>query len=378
MNKDFIFAVASLIGAIVGLGIFGIPYVAARAGFFIGVGYIVGISAVMTLLHLMIGEIVERTKETHRLTGYIGKYLGAQWKKHTGIAIILSAYAALLAYIIVGGKFLSLLFPNILTPFLWGLIFWIILSALVLAGIRTIAKIELIMASLLILFVFMLLGWGRGSIQLQNFSGFHVSDFFLPYGVVLFAIDGSFAIPEIRAFFSQDGSRYKRAILAGTLISALLFLLFAFAVVGISGDTTSKESLEGLIPFVGGGITTFGALFGILAIASSYLLIGVNIKNTLTYDWRMNSYFAGILATLAPITLFFMGAQDFTGIISFSATIFWAIMGVIIVLVYKKALRFGDRKPGYALHVPKLVLWGLMVLLALAGVYEIIYQLANF
>ena len=109
MTKNFLFAVATLIGAIVGLGIFGIPYTAAKAGFFVGLFHIIALGIVMLFLHLIYGEIVERGKGRHRLTGDVEKYFGKAWKKIVGIVIIFSVYSALLAYIIVGGKFLALL-----------------------------------------------------------------------------------------------------------------------------------------------------------------------------------------------------------------------------------------------------------------------------
>ena len=71
--KNFVLATTTLVGAIVGLGIFGIPYTAARAGFFIVVIYIVILGIVALLIQLLYGEIVERTEGKHRLTGYTEK-----------------------------------------------------------------------------------------------------------------------------------------------------------------------------------------------------------------------------------------------------------------------------------------------------------------
>jgi len=40
-NKRVYFAVSSLVGTIVGAGIFGIPYVLIKAGFFVGIFYLI-------------------------------------------------------------------------------------------------------------------------------------------------------------------------------------------------------------------------------------------------------------------------------------------------------------------------------------------------
>lgn len=373
MTKNFVLAISTLVGAIVGLGMFGIPYTASRAGFFVGIGYILSLGIVMLLIHLIYGEVIERTKERHRLTGYVEKYLGKKWKKFAGIAIILGVYITLLAYIIVGGKFLALLFPGILDPFTLGIIFWFVLSVAVWRGMRTIAAVELGMTAFLILFVVILFVWGVGDIELQNFSAPNLSDIFLPYGVVLFALSGIFAISEIRELLKMDGKRYKQLIVWGSLIPVVIYLIFTVLVVGISGTGTSEEALHGLVAHLGAGITRLGAVFGIFAIATSYLVIGSNLKHTFEYDWHMKRIFSALSATFIPVILFILGLQKFIQVISFSGAIFGAIMGIFVVLIYQKAILSGDKEPGYVLNVPKFVLWGLVALFALGGVYEIIY-----
>lgn len=372
MSKNFVFAVATLVGAIVGLGMFGIPYTASKAGFFVGIGYIVILGFVTLLLHLMYGEIVERDKGKHRLTGCIEEYFGKRWKKISGVVIIFSIYAALLAYIIVGGEFLALLFTGSGSPFAFGIIFWLVLSIGILLGIRMISEIELLMTSFMVFFVFVLFIWGSQDIDISNFSAFDAGDIFLPYGVVLFALSGVFAIPEIRELLKINGSRYKQVIIWGSFIPIIIYILFTVLVVGISGSETSKEALGGLVPYLGAGIMRFGAIFGIFAIATSYLVLGINLKHTLEYDWHIGRRISAMLITIVPIVLFIGGIQQFLEIISFSGAVFGAIIAIAIVLIYRKAIRFGHRKPGYALNIPNYVQWGLIVLFALGGVYEII------
>lgn len=373
MNRNFLFAVATLVGAIVGLGMFGIPYTVSRAGFFVGLGYIVILGIVALLTHLIYGEVVERTEGKHRLTGYTEKYLGRRWKKVVGLGIILSIYAALLAYIIVGGKFLSLLFPGFASPLILGLIFWLVLSIGVWRGIRTIGGVELVMTALLLLFVVVLFIWGAGDIRFDNFPSFNFSNLFLPYGVVLFAFAGSLAIPEIRELIKIDGGQYKRVIIFGSLIPMAVYLLFTILVVGVSGEETSQEALQGLVGYLGSGIIRAGAVFGILALATSYLVLGLNLKHTFEYDWRLPGGVPGVLATFVPVLLFIAGFQQFIAVISISGAVFGAIIGVVILLIYQKAKKAGDRTPGYSLGIPKFIIYGLISLLTLGGVYEIIY-----
>ena len=372
MNKNYIFAVATLVGAIVGLGMFGIPYTASKAGFFVGVMYLVALGGIMTLVHLVIGEIVERTREKHRLTGYIEKYLGIGAKRVVGAIIIFAIYAALLAYIVVAGKFLELILGDFSNAIVMSLAFWAVMSLMVVRGIKIIGVAELAMAVLLILFTVIIFVMGARDVSGENLAGFNLASFFLPYGVIIFALDGSFAVPEIRELLKIDGKIYKRAIVAGTLIPFFIYLVFTFLVVGVSGDGTSEEAMAGLIPYLGAGVVGAGAIFGLLAVATSYLVLGVNLRHTFEYDWNIKGWLAGFVVVIVPALVFILGFQKFIEIISFSGAVLGAIIFVFTLLVYLKAQKHGDKKPGYALNLPKFVVYSIGVLFALGGVYEII------
>lgn len=370
--KNFVFAVATLVGAIVGLGMFGIPYAVSKTGFFVGMAYLVVLGGVMMLVHLVIGEIVERTKSRHRLTGYIEKYLGASAKKAVGGIIVFALLAALLAYIIVAGKFLALVLPDGASPFVLSLFFWGFMSIAVLRGIKTIGAIELLMTALLVLLIGILFLLGADKIDPKNFSGFHMSDFFLPYGVIIFALDGSVAIPEIREILKLEGKMYKRAIILGSFIPICIYVVFTALVLGVSGSSASEEALQGLANSLGPTITLFGAIFGLLAIATSYLVLGSNLKHTLEYDWKVSKTISRLLVAAAPIIIFIFGIHTFIEIIAFSGAVFGAIIFIFTLLVYQKAQKHGDKKPGYALRLPRFAVWALIALFVLGGVYEII------
>lgn len=373
MTTPHLTALATLIGAIIGLGMFAIPYTALKVGFLVGIGYIVVLGIVMLLIHLMYGEVVERTNGTHGLPGYAEKYFGKRMKRLASLSVIFSVYTALLAYIIVGGKFLALALPNVTDPFIWSLVFWLALSLCVWRGTRAIGWVELFMSALLIVFVFVLFIWGVGDIRIQNFSLIHFRDLFFPYGVVLFALSGILVIPEIRALLGSDGAKYKKTILWGSLTPIFVYVIFTVVVVGVSGGDTSQEALLGLVPYLGSGFVRFGALFGIFAVATSYLALGLSLKDTFAYDWRMRSDAAAFLAMLVPILLFIGGAQQFITVLAVSGAVLGATIGVIVALLYQRAKKVGERSPAYALRLPKVLVGGLICLLGLGGIYEIIY-----
>ncbi len=361
-----------LVGAIIGVGIFGIPYVSSRAGFWVGEGYIVGLFFLVLLLHLCFAEIVERTQGSHRIVGYAGKYCGKKLKYVTFFLAFVGGYMALLLYIVAAGKFLNILTFNEIPATYGSILFWILGTYALWRGLRFIATGEFFMAAFFLLAIGVVVGRGIPLVHALNFTPFNFSQIFLPYGVVLFALTGTFAIPEMRIIL-KDGKKYVWTIITGTAIPAIVYLLFNFAIVGMSGPHTSPEAIQGILPIVGEGVGWIAALAGFFAVSASFLAFSLDLKNTLAFDWRMHHIKATLVVALVPIFLFLLGFQQLIAIMSVAGAVFGAAMSVIILLVYLRAKRLGDRKPAFSLGLPAGVVYTVIAAMVIAGAYQIVY-----
>ena len=128
MNNSFLLALSTLIGTIVGAGIFGLPYVISKSGVIPGIFYFLLLGGSVMLLHLLFGEICLRTGEKHRLMGYASMYLGGWARTLAALATIAGSVGALLVYIIFGGDFLVIAaspFFHISSEFA-SFVFWIL------------------------------------------------------------------------------------------------------------------------------------------------------------------------------------------------------------------------------------------------------------
>lgn len=326
------------------------------------------------LLHLVYGEVVLRTKEKHRLPGYAGKYLGSWAKRLAVFAKSFGLLSALLAYIIVGAKFLGVLLPGLFSnQTISGLVFWLVLSLVVWRGIKTIAWMEFSMAVFLIALMAVIVFWGAPQINFANLVSRDLSKVVLPYGVILFALSGAGAVPEIKEILAK-GSKKKlfRVIVLGTLIPAFLYFVFALVVVGVSGKATTQEAIQGLAQFLGKNVAFLGALFGILAVSTSFLLWGINLKNTFVYDLKIKKALAVVLVLGIPILLFLFGIRSFVGVIGLAGVVIGAIQGTLILLMSRKAKKLGDRQPEYSLKLPSVLLYFLIVLFILGAASQIV------
>ena len=336
--KKSILAVFVLISTIVGVGMFGIPYTAAQSGFLIAAVFLCLLTAIMILLHLFYGEIVFKTKDKHRLPGYAGLYLGERMKKIIGAFVIFGFYGSLLVYIVVGGNFLRvILSPLIDLPFfVFNLLFFIIGATVVYFGLRIISRLDILMGLFLVLIVFLFLYFGLGHINSDNFKFINLKNVFMPYGVILYSLAGMAAIPEIRELFNRDKRPYKKAIFIGTLIPAILYFIFMMIIIGISGEKTSEEAIGGLTGILGNKIVLLGAIFGFFATITSFFTLGLSLKSSFHYDFKINKNLAWFLVCFVPIILFFLGLHNFVWVI----VLLGAVMGMVecssIVLIYGK------------------------------------------
>lgn len=375
MSKNFLYALSTLIGMIVGVGIFGIPYCFAQAGILVGFFYLLLIGGAILLIHLLYGEIVLRSDKDSRLVGYAERYLGSRGKKIITGIVIFEFYGALLAYLIAGGHFLNMIFGRFFggNDFFWLIIFFVLGSLAVLFGLKTVAFSEFFMTLFLLGIAFVIILKGAPRIDFANLSNINLAKFFLPYGVVLFSLTGGAAIPEMRQILRNQGQKLKKAIILGTAIPVVIYFLFALVIVGVTGSKTTENAIDGLVPFFGQWMAVLGAIFGFLAVMTSFLILGLNLRKIFQYDYKLNKFISWGLVCFVPLIAFLFGLNNFILIIGLVGAIAGGLDGIMIVLIYKKAKRLGDRQPEYSLRINRVFIYGLILLFGLGIIYQFIY-----
>jgi len=373
--KPFLFATAMLMTTIVGVGMFGLPYAASKSGFLIAAVFLVLLTFILTTLHLFYGEVVGRTKTEHRLVGYTDHYLGKRGKILVSLSVMVGFYGSLLVYIIIGGNFLNIVLSPIinLPSVVFNLIFFFIGTLAVYLGLRVISGLDLFMGLFLILIIFLFFFSGFNKIDINNLKTINWFKFFVPYGVILYSLAGMASVPEIRKIFhKEDRIYYKKAIIWGTLIPGILYFVFMVTVVGLTGVNTSPEAIEGLSGVLGGKIIYLGAIFGFLATITSFFALGLSLKETFLYDFKINKNLAWFLACFVPLILYFLGVYNFITIITVLGAIMGGIEGTAIVLIYYKAKKLGTETPDYDLKYPVILKYVMISIFMIGLLYTLI------
>lgn len=328
------------------------------------------------MLHLFFGEIVLSVSGKHRLVGYAQKCLGNWAKALISISVFVTMAGTLLAYIIIAGNFLKIILGSSLglSSTALSVLFAVILSFFIFRGIKLIARAELLMNVLFLLIIGLVLVIALPKLNPTNFTLFNLSGLFLPYGVVLFAFSAWSAIPAIADVLKtrEERKKYKKVIITGMILVFALYLVFSLAVVGVSGANTTQDALAGLVSVLGSKIIFLGALFGILSIASSFLILGNYFKNTLRYDHDLPCFLAASIACGIPLVLFVAGLRSFIASISLVGTLLGVLEGIVIVLMFMNIKNIKNREPEYSLKVPQIVLYLLIAVFVLGAVSQLI------
>lgn len=372
-DRKFLQAASVLIGTMVGAGIFGIPFAFSNAGLLIGGLWLVGITAMMTLFNLLFAELTLSTEGHHQISGYAKIWLGAWGRRLTTLVNVISIYGALLAYLIIFGEFSHNILAQYISadPELYAVIFAVGWSVLWLARVRTMAAIEsgliVIYTSVIALIAVM----GVPRMHLANLLTGERAFWFLPYGVLLFALSGMSAVPIQRTLLAGRERLMRPAIMWAMGLTAVLYAVFAVVVVGISGSGTSPESLAGLFGLLGTPVIIIGSALGLLTVSTSYIALGTALWENFTMDYHIRPLTAWALTLFPPLLFFWSGMRDFIDVIGLVGAVSGGLLGVVVLGSYVRARSARRRTPEFRVHVPGIVVWALMLVFIAGMFYEL-------
>ena len=371
-KKEILEAIATLVGTVIGAGIFAIPFVVAKSGFLTGMIDIVLIGIAVIIMNLYLGEISLRTKGFHQLTGYAQRYLGKTGKKLMMFAMIFGIYGALIAYMIGEGQALHTIF-NIWNPLIFSLIFFAVMAILIYIGLKAIKRSELFLVPIIIILTIIISIFAIKNLNIANLTSFNITKIFIPYGVILFAFLGTAAIPEMREILVKNEKQMKKSIIIGMLIPMIIYLIFAFVIVGVTGINTTDVATIGLGNMVGPIMILLGNIFVIFAMATSFLALALALKEMFDYDYKFSENLSWLITIIVPLIIFFL-IKDFAGfgkVIDVTGSVAGGLTGILVVLMAWQARKKGNRKPEFTISKSKLI----GIILTIVFILGILYQI---
>ena len=346
----FLKALSVFLGTVIGVGIFGLPFVTQKAGFFIISVYFLFMVLIAITIHFLFGKVVLGTNKNHRLPGYAEEYLGKKGKNISFLVISVGLFGALLAYLIIGGQFLNSFFNPYFggSPIFYTFLFFIAGSYFIFRGIKSISGVELLLLFILLSVITVFFAKSLPFINFDNFRAINLEYLTFPFGIVLFSLWGTAIVPEVKEILASSipeknkvWLNLKLVIAGGLILSVFIYLLFIFIVFGASGSNTSEEAISGMGKILGtnSGTIKLGFIFGVICCFTSFLTLALTLKKILWYDFGLSKNFSWFITCFFPLIFFLMGIQKFIEVISFTGALAVGSEGIIIVFLYRSFLK---------------------------------------
>jgi amino acid permease len=371
VDKKFWSAVFTLTGTVIGAGILGLPYVFAKSGFGIGIFWLLLLGLVMILTNLYFAEVCLRTKGNHQLFGYAKKYLGKFGSRVTFVIVIFGVYLALLAYLIGEGQSLSRFFTGSLDySFYFAIGFWVLMVLILRGGLRDLKKVESWGVIGIILVVIILAAWKAPHVQAGNLFYNNPVNFFVPFGVILFALSGFFSVPELRMGIKGKENSLWKAIIMGMLIPIVLYAVFSGVFIGVLGENVSEVAT-----------LSFGnilVLLGILTMLTSYVVLGFVLKDTFQYDLKYpkitSFFFTSGVPLLLYLVLNYYGRLSFVDTLDIGGAVSTSLAAILVLIMGLRAKKMGNRKPEFSMPLNwfiVLILSAIFLIGIIVGLFDI-------
>jgi amino acid permease len=355
--RKFVLPTGFLSGTIMGGGIFALPYVFSVAGLLTGFLYLAFAAAAYCVVYLLYADIIVRTKGEHRFVGYARLYLG---RSASTLSIFMTIFEMLLVmtiYLTLSVSFSAIsIGSGSITAELVA--FWFFGSAAIFLSFRRMASLELvitggivaIIALIFILSIFNTPAWFGGDALTTLFPP-HLAYIFLPLGPILFAFGGRVAIPSLVGYFRNTNIKRRTrlvrlSVVAGTIAPAVIYGFFILGVLGLSG-AVSEDAVSGLIGVVPPFVLTAIGILGLLSLWSSYIVVGLNVADSLRYDLALPRFVRRSLVVFTPLVLYFVGFQHFFALVGIAGGVFLALEGLFIIAMWFSLNRSSSVRPEF-------------------------------
>lgn len=330
MRRSFVLSVLTLVGTIIGAGVFALPHLFAR----LGTGQASLLFAVFVVLvaftHAAYVDVVLDVKGAHRLPGYAKAQLGKRWGVLATMTHLIQVYGAHIIYLLLGSAFIqALMIPAEGKAARVGamLLLWFLGATAVRGSLRRLASLEAIATTIMgVLFV---------GASAAVFVSRTPATTFVPhltwsvFGVFLFALSGLPVVAEVVDLCERKRTAAKRATVVGTLLAGAVMWFFAWSFARAGGTlmTQDPRSLLSVLPVWGAWMVP---LLGLLAIGTSYVTTAEDLQVTWRRDYGISDRSAWLITMVPPLIIALLMNDGFLMLATILGTVCGGLNGILV------------------------------------------------
>ncbi|NNM43235.1 MAG: amino acid permease [Chlamydiae bacterium] len=356
-------------GTTVGAGMLGIPLVTGEAGFAPAMLITVLAWAFMLCTGLLLLEVSLWMPEGSNILSMSKRFLGSKGKWFAGSMFVFLYYCLMVAYFAAGAPLLmgfleeitGIAIQGTASYFLFGAFFAVIVAH----GVKSIDRVNIILVVSMVIAYFLLLGAGSKEVSFSKLQPSHFSKMFISVPILFSAFGFHNVIPPLCTYLKKDRKSLQLAIVFGTTLPLLVYILWQWLVIGSVPSEMIKQTLEqggtaaqALEHIVGNPwVSKLAKFFAFFAIITSLLGVAFSMVDFLQDAWkdtviRSKRTFLSIVTFFPPFLFVCLDATLFDKALSlaggFGESILNGLLPVSLVWVgrYKKRLESESPLPG--------------------------------
>ncbi len=351
MNMKLIGSILLMIGTSIGGGMLALPIATSQAGFIHSTILLFACWAVMTAGAFLILEVNLWLPKDTNMISMAKATLGKSGQAVAWVTYLLLLYSLLAAYISGGGDFLRNLLSIVhieLPIWLSSLVYALLLSFIVGLGIRSVDLVNrslmfIKMGSLILLMTLIF-----PNILKTNLIGGHFHYLTAGITVTLTSFGYATIVPSLRSYFQDDVKKIRLAILIGSFVPLICYILWDIAIMGV----IPSEGSNGLVDMLQSGrstsefvnalsqllqrdsITAFARIFTSVCLATAFLGVGLSLWDFLADGLKVNKsngkiWIVHIATFLPPMLIVLLYPGAFIAALSY-AGIYCAILLMLL------------------------------------------------
>ncbi len=243
---SFIGAMLLVAGTCIGGGMLALPVATSMAGFFPSLVMMLVGWAFMTLTALFLSEVNLWMEEGAHVMTMASRFLGPIGKAVAWILYLFIGYASLVAYTAGGGGLMQVgvesIFGLSMPHPIAATVFIIIFGLIIYLGNIVVGRINTILMVGLIISYILLITLGSSQVKWQNLKIHDFCKTIIAVPLLLTIFSFQTIVPSLTLYLQKDGKILRRAIICGTTLALLIYIIWQWLVLG----TVSQEGEFGL------------------------------------------------------------------------------------------------------------------------------------
>ncbi len=304
MDLRFLGGLLLIIGTTIGGAMLALPIATAQSGFLGAILLLVGSWMVMTIGAFLILEVNLWLPQDSNIISMARATLGRAGEGIAWVVYLLLLYSLLAAYVAGGAdmlhNLLQIIHINIHTNFT-ALAFILILGFVVYCGIEHIDFVNRGLMLIKFISLFLLIGFIFPHIDQQPLQKFQPQ--YLISAITLFITSFGFStiVPSMRSYFDGDIKKLRLAIILGSFVPLIIYILWVASVLGalpltgensllaiLKSDHPTSQLTQALIHSLDNPwLTTVTRIFTSICVATSFLGVALCLSDFVSDGFKL-------------------------------------------------------------------------------------------